>query len=300
MRINVFEPIGICDGVRRAISKVMEIKVSNPNKNIYLFGPIIHNDKIDTLFESLKIHIVKLNGLNEETKKLLISSYSKDDVVIFQAHGTKNSYKEILEKNGVVYFDLICPVIEANKKLISNSINKENKEVIFVGKKNHEETISVMDLSFDKLYFYDVNDGFSDLSPKSNDVDVYFQTSLSIDDYDFFSELFKKKYKNARIKGNICEKIRERQEIVIHDTLTNPDLVIIIGSKTSSNTNELFKIASNKFQDAIIKLVNNVEDIEKFDFSNIKEINVLSGTSALDETVSEIVEFLKTKSFFLL
>ncbi len=296
MKINVFEPIGICDGVNRALSKVMEIKITNANKNIYLFGPIIHNEKIDGLFKSFNINVVELKGLNEETKKMIISSYSNKDVIIFQAHGTIELYKEILKKNGVKYYDLICPVIEANKKLICNSIEKENREVVFVGKKNHEETISVMDSSSKKLYFYGVKDGFiNDYKPKSDDVDVYFQTSLSVKDYDYFSKLFKEKYKNVLIKGNICKKIRERQEKIMNDNVTNPDLVFVVGSETSSNTNELFKIASNKYKTAIVKIINNVGDIENYDFNNIKEINVLSGTSALNETVDEIINFLKIK-----
>lgn len=296
MKINVFEPIGICDGVNRAFSRVMEIKIANADKNIYLFGPIIHNEKIEDLFKSFNINIVKLKGLNFETRKMIISSYSKDDVVIFQAHGTLDLYKDILDKNGVKYYDLICQVIKANKKLISNSIEKEKREVIFVGKKSHEETISIMDSSSKKLYLYDIKDGFiNGQEPKSNDVDIYFQTSLSIEDYNYFSNFFKEKYKNVLIKGDICKKIRERQEKIINDNLTNPDMVIIVGSETSSNTNELYKIASKKYKNATVKIVNNVKEMENFDFKDTKEINVLSGTSALDETINEIVQFLKTK-----
>lgn len=296
MKINVFEPIGICDGVNRALSRVMEIKIANADKNIYLFGPIIHNEKIEDLFKSFNINIVKLKGLNFETRKMIISSYSKDDVVIFQAHGTLDLYKDILDKNGVKYYDLICQVIKANKKLISNSIEKEKREVIFVGKKSHEETISIMDSSSKKLYLYDIKDGFiNGQEPKSNDVDIYFQTSLSIEDYNYFSNFFKEKYKNVLIKGDICKKIRERQEKIINDNLTNPDMVIIVGSETSSNTNELYKIASKKYKNATVKIVNNVKEMENFDFKDTKEINVLSGTSALDETINEIVQFLKTK-----
>ncbi len=296
MKINVFEPIGICDGVNRALSRVMEIKIANADKNIYLFGPIIHNEKIEDLFKSFNINIVKLKGLNFETRKMIISSYSKDDVVIFQAHGTLDLYKDILDKNGVKYYDLICHVIKANKKLISNSIEKEKREVIFVGKKSHEETISIMDSSSKKLYLYDIKDGFiNGQEPKSNDVDIYFQTSLSIEDYNYFSNFFKQKYKNVLIKGDICKKIRERQEKIINDNLTNPGMVIIVGSETSSNTNELYKIASKKYKNATVKIVNNVKEMENFDFKDTKEINVLSGTSALDETINEIVQFLKTK-----
>ena len=296
MKINVFEPIGICDGVNRALSRVMEIKIANADKNIYLFGPIIHNEKIEDLFKSFNINIVKLKGLNFETRKMIISSYSKDDVVIFQAHGTLDLYKDILDKNGVKYYDLICHVIKANKKLISNSIEKEKREVIFVGKKSHEETISIMDSSSKKLYLYDIKDGFiNGQEPKSNDVDIYFQTSLSIEDYNYFSNFFKEKYKNVLIKGDICKKIRERQEKIINDNLTNPGMVIIVGSETSSNTNELYKIASKKYKNATVKIVNNVKEMENFDFKDTKEINVLSGTSALDETINEIVQFLKTK-----
>lgn len=296
MKINVFEPIGICDGVKRALSKVMEIKITNANKNIYLFGPIIHNEKIADLFKSFNINIVELKGLNLETRKMIISSYSKTDVVIFQAHGTIELYKEILNKNGVKYYDLICPVIEANKKLICNSIKKENREVVIVGKENHEETISVMDACSNNLYFYDTKKGFMNgQEPKSEDVDIYFQTSLSIEDYDHFSNFFKDKYKNVSIKGDICKRIRERQEKIINDNLTNPDIVIIVGSETSSNTNELYKMASKKYESAFIKIINSVNDIKDLDFRDIKEINILSGTSALDETVNEIVFFLKSK-----
>lgn len=296
MKINIIEPIGVCDGVLHALSEITRIRILKKNKNIYLFGPLIHNENINKYFRSLKIDIIETKGLNEETKKLLLSSYNNDDVIVFQAHGTKNLYKEILEKNGVEYFDLTCPIIKATKNLILNSLNNEENEVVFVGKKEHDETISIMDLSKDSLFLYDIKNGFiNDLEPKGDNIDIYFQSTLSITDFEYFCNFFKEKYKNIHIKNDICPKIRIRQEKIIHDFETNPNLVIVVGSETSSNTNELFKIASNKYHNAIVKRINSIEEIEDFDFSNIKEINVISGTSALNETVNSIVDFLKTK-----
>ncbi len=295
MKINVFEPIGICEGVNLALSKVMEIKVVHNKDNIYLFGPIIHNEKIDTLFKHFNINVVETKGLNDETKKMIISSYKPGDVVIFQAHGTINLYKDILKENNVKFYDLTCPIIIGIKDQILKSIN-ENKEVIFVGKKNHEEAISIMDLSNKNLYLYDIKEGFiNNFEPKNEDIDIYFQSTLSIYDYDYFSNLLINKYPKANIKGNICPRTRVRQEKIINDNKTHPDLVIIVGSETSSNTNELFKMVLNKYQSCIVKRINGVNEIEDFDFKNIKEVNVLSGTSALNETVNEIIDFLKNK-----
>ena len=295
MKINVFEPIGICEGVNQALSKVMEIKIVNNKDNIYLFGPLIHNEKIDDLFRHFNINVVETKGLNDATKTMIISSYKPGDVVIFQAHGTINLYKKILKENNVKFYDLTCPIINATKEQVLKSL-KENKEVIFIGKKNHEEAISIMDLSDKNLYLYDIKEGFiNNLDPKSDDIDIYFQTTLSINDYEYFSNLLMNKYPKAIIKGNICPKTRARQEKIINDYETNPDFVIVVGSESSSNTNELFKMASNKYHSCIIKRINSVSEIENFDFKNIKEVNVLSGTSALDETVNEIIDFLKNK-----
>lgn len=296
MKINIFEPIGICEGVDQALSKVMKIKITHSKDNIYLFGPIIHNEKINDLFKSLNINVVETKGLNNETKKMIISSYVPGDIVIFQAHGTINLYKEILKKNNVQFFDLTCPIIDSTKNQILKSLNEEKREVIFVGKKNHEETISIMDLSEKNLYLYDIKEGFvNGLEPKTKNIDIYYQTTLSIIDYDYFSLFLMQKYHEARNKGNICPKTRARQEKIILDFETRPDLVIVIGSESSSNTNELFMMASNKYHNCIVKRINSVQEIENFDFKDINEVNVLSGTSALNETVNEIVDFLKNK-----
>ena len=125
--IEIIKPIGHCFGALKAIATAKETKEKYVDKNVYVFGLLVHNEEVIKLLDKLDIKTIEpaLERLKE---------FTKDDVVIFTAHGHTKLYEDILKEKGVTYIDTTCPRVND----VFNKI-KENKEIIYIGKKNHPE-----------------------------------------------------------------------------------------------------------------------------------------------------------------
>lgn len=292
MKIFVFEPIGQCVGVNLAINNALKIKEENEEKNVILFGSLAHNEKILEELSKNGLKTIDIKNFDENEKNNLLSSFDKNSIIIFQAHGTIKKYKNILIKNGVPFFDLTCPIILENKELIKKSI-LDNKKIIFVGKKDHEETKSILDVN-KNIFFYDIKEGFIKKKPSKKDaISVYFQTSLSINDFKLIKKELEENFENISFNCSLCKNILKRQENILNSK-QKFDLVLIIGSKTSSNTNELFSVARSHFESSLVMMINSAEELKNIDFSIYENVAIASGTSAFNKTVEEILAYLKS------
>lgn len=290
MNIDIFKPIGLCFGVKNTLDKIYEIENTYKDKEIILFGPVVHNEIIlnDLVKDGFKI--INTKNLLEEEKINILNSLNKNSLVIFQAHGTINKYKDILLNNNVLFFDLTCRVINDNKLLIEKAL-KNNKKVIFVGKKEHDETKSILD-NFKNIYLYDIKEGFIKEKPnKNDDIEVFYQTSLSINTYNLIKEKLDNYYSLIHENCSLCPNILVRQKNIINSKNIY-DLVLVIGSTTSSNTKELYNMFLMKFKNRDVKLINNLNDLKNIDFKKVNNVLLMSGTSASNKTIDEIINFL--------
>lgn len=105
MEITRLTPISYCFGVTKAIDKALEIKYKFPDKNIYFFGELVHNENVIKYFNSLNIKAVPFTEFNALE---ILEQFTTDDVVIFSAHGHDKKYEEVLIKNNVTFFDTTC------------------------------------------------------------------------------------------------------------------------------------------------------------------------------------------------
>lgn len=291
IKINVLKPIGFCFGVERAINAVLDIIKTHTDKKISVFGLLVHNEIVCDILKKHGVNVVDTKSLNEEQKLSLLEHYTCEDFIVFTAHGVPNEYKEILKKNNVQFFDTECPIVEMNHKNILQSI-KDNKEVIFLGIENHPETIASLSLAKSNLYFYDIKKEFNYSLIKTSNPEVYSQTTLSLHDVNKINEEILKHIPNAHINKEVCNNATIRQQNIIQDK-NKPDLVLVIGSESSSNTDQLFKIASKKYKDCTVLKINDVSSIKNLNYSNIKEVTITSGTSALAKTNEEVISFLE-------
>ena len=283
MAITLLKPIGHCFGVLKAIEIAKDVKQKHPHQNVYVFGLLVHNEEVVRQLESLDIKTVEIS---EETALDQLKQFNKDDVVIFTAHGHPQVYEDILEKNNVTYYDATCTKVKECFNVI-----REAKEVIYIGKAGHPETVAALTMN-QNAHLYDIRSGLDYSLIKSDNPLVINQTTLSFLELARIHQEIKDKLTNAVFYDEICNATLLRQK-AINELGDDIDTVIIVGSKKSSNTMKLYEIAKNIHPAKHIVLVNNVNELKEYGLV-FKNAVIASGTSTSIETINAINDYLSS------
>ena len=283
MAISLLKPIGHCFGVLKAIEIAKKTKEEYLDKNVYVFGLLVHNEEVVKELDKLGIKTIEMN---EETAIELLNKFTSNDVIIFTAHGHPQAYEDILKKNNVAYIDATCSKVKDCFNVI-----KEADEVIYIGKNHHPETVAALTMN-PHAYLYDISGTpFNYSQLKSDHPLVINQTTLSFLELEEIHQDIKAKYPGAIFYEEICDATLLRQ-VAISKLDKSVDTIIIVGSKKSSNTMKLYDIAIKKHPSKQVIRVSNVTELEAL---NIKYKNavIASGTSTPYETIAKIKEYME-------
>ena len=280
--ITLLKPIGHCFGVLKAIEIAKETKEKYKDKNIYVFGLLVHNEEV---VKALEENDIKTIEMNEDNAIELLNKFTKDDVVIFTAHGHPQAYEDILKRNSVTYVDATCKKVKDCFNVI-----KEADEVIYIGKSHHPETVAALTMN-KNAHLYDIRDGFDYSVLKTNSPLVINQTTLSFLELEHIHQEIKSKLPTAKFYDEICDATLLRQ-IAIQKLDKGVDTIIIVGSKKSSNTMKLYDIANKIHPDKQVVLVKDVSELKekKLRYNNVV---IASGTSTPYQTIEQIKKFLE-------
>lgn len=284
-KVTLQRPIGYCFGVIYAIEKVKEVKERYPNSNIYVFGELVHNSFVIEKLKELGINTISFNKDSAIEK---LSSFNQEDIVIFTAHGHPESYNKILDEKNIKYFDTTCANVKENMRVIKENLHRG---VIYIGKKDHEETIASLSLG-NQVILYDIKEKIDYSKVKFNNPLVINQTTLSILEIKEIHKEIKEHIPNCDLSNEVCGATRIRQE-QIKNINKEYDLIIIVGSFNSSNTTKLYHTAKEYHKNKKVLQVNDINDLEKEDISIYKNVIMLSGTSAPLEIINKIKDYLE-------
>ena len=282
--IKLLKPIAHCYGVINAINLAKRIANEHKDKNIYVFGLLVHNDEVTKDLLDLGIKTIDLTNKNPLEE---LNRFDKDDIVIFTAHGHPDIYETILKDKGVTYFDATCPKVKECFNIIRNA-----KETIYIGKKNHPEANAALTMN-DNVHFYDIHEKFDYSEVKTNDPLIINQTTLSFLELKDIHQEIRENIKNPNIVDEICDATLLRQK-AINELDDSVDTIFIVGSKKSSNTMKLYEVAKNRHPNKRVYLLENIEDVKRLDviFNNAV---IASGTSTPLSTINQIKEYLERK-----
>ena len=283
MEIRLANTRGFCAGVDRAIEivkKVLEIQ----GAPVYVKHEVVHNK---TVVEELK----QLGAIFVED----IHEIPEGEVVIYSAHGISKAVEVESQKRNLNVFDATCPLVSKVHAEV-NTYAKLGYHCLLIGHKNHPEvegTMGQFDTSFGGTItliedLADVNK----LNFKASDnIAFVTQTTLSVDDTQEIKDSLIQKY--PAIKGpkkdDICYATQNRQDAVKQLALES-DLVLVIGSENSSNSNRLREIAERSGVEAY--LIDTIEDLPLDCLEGKSKIGLTSGASAPEHLVSEVIEVL--------
>ena len=289
MEIILAKNSGFCYGVKRAIEIALSEadKNKNHNKKIYTYGPIIHNDIV--------INDLKSNGIEDFTK-ISDSDITKDCKVIIRSHGVGPLvYKELEDKN-VEIIDATCPFVTKIHEL-AHEYSKDKCTIIIFGDKNHSEVKGIVGWARDNCHVVASIEDLENLNLKKDSKYVIFsQTTFDVSTFKVLVEFFTKNGYNSKVFDTICPSTKLRQDEVC-DISKKVSIMLIIGSKNSSNTKKLFNIASANCSKTY--LIENLSDLEKINFldvdSKTSKIGIGAGASAPEKIIQEVVEYVRNE-----
>ena len=265
MEIKIIEPIGLCAS---AYSILDQIKLNmDKYNNIYILGDILHNEYVINYLSNLGIKFVK------DLDSIRLGKYS---LVILPAHGTSPKIIEKLKKHN--YLDLTCPKI---KKMHEFIVENKDKDIVFIGKKNHAETNAVRD--YDNIIIIHNASDIEKLPPLKDPI-FMCQTTLGADEFNKAKDELLKLYPNINVWNTLCNIPLDRIENI---NSTECDLLIVVGSKTSSNANELKNSKTNSI------IIGKVSEIDMNELRKYKTIAIASASSTPLKQVNEIVEYIR-------
>ena len=291
MEIRLANTRGFCAGVDRAIEivkKVLEIQ----GAPVYVKHEVVHNK---TVVEELK----QLGAIFVED----IHEIPEGEVVIYSAHGISKAVEVESQNRNLNVFDATCPLVSKVHAEV-NTYAKLGYHCLLIGHKNHPEvegTMGQFDTSFGgTITLIEDLEDVNKLNFKASDnIAFVTQTTLSVDDTQEIKDSLIQKY--PAIKGpkkdDICYATQNRQDAVKQLALES-DLVLVIGSENSSNSNRLREIAERSGVEAY--LIDTIEDLPLDCLEGKSKIGLTSGASAPEHLVSEVIEVLTSNHNFKL
>ena len=279
MRIILANPRGFCAGVERAIA-IVERALEKFGAPIYVRHEVVHNRFVcDGLRAKGAIFVEEL------------SEVPPGETVIFSAHGVSLAVREEARRRNLRVFDATCPLVTKVHAEVTR-MRKEGREIVMIGHKGHPEVEGTMGQSPQGIYLVETAADVASLRIHAPDRLAYVtQTTLSVDDAAQVIAALKQCFPNITgpRKDDICYATQNRQDAV--KTLAGAtDIVLVVGSKNSSNSNRLREVAETR--GARAHLIDDASQINPAWLEGAANIGVTAGASAPEVLVKEVVDAL--------
>jgi 4-hydroxy-3-methylbut-2-enyl diphosphate reductase len=283
-RVLLLKPRGFCAGVVRAID-VVQIALDTFGAPIYVRKEIVHNSYVvNDLAQKGAIFVNELDEVPEGAR------------VIYSAHGVSPAVRERAKERGLKVVDATCPLV-TKVHVEAIKFAKQGYSLVLVGHRDHEEVEGTQGEAPDVTQVVSTVEEVAALVvPDPNKVAYLTQTTLSLDEARYMIEALKKKFPN--IVGphaqDICYATENRQTAV-KNVAHGADVVLVVGSRNSSNSNRLVEVSQNLGTSSY--LIDKAEDIRPEWIENVSTVAITAGASAPEVLVQDVVRYLQGKGY---
>ncbi|MDP1691374.1 MAG: 4-hydroxy-3-methylbut-2-enyl diphosphate reductase [Burkholderiaceae bacterium] len=278
--IVLAEPRGFCAGVDRAI-EIVERALVKFGAPIYVRHEIVHNTYV--------VNDLKAKGavFIEE-----LTEVPPGATLVFSAHGVSQAVRREAAERGFSIFDATCPLVSKVHVEVAK-LHKEGYEFLMIGHKGHPEVEGTMGQLFDGIYLVESVADVAHVPVQNPErLAVVTQTTLSVDDTADILAAVKRRFPNVRQPKHqdICYATQNRQDAV---KVLSPgvDVVIVVGSPTSSNSNRLRELAERLGRPAY--MVDDANALQAAWFVNATRVGLTAGASAPDILVQQVIARLR-------
>jgi 4-hydroxy-3-methylbut-2-en-1-yl diphosphate reductase len=280
MEVMLANPRGFCAGVDRAI-EIVERALERYGAPIYVRHEVVHNKfVVDALKTKGAIFIEDL------------SEVPAGSTLVFSAHGVSQAVRAEAQSRGFNVFDATCPLVTKVHAEVA-SMRARGLEIIMIGHAGHPEVEGTMGQSGAGMYLVETENDVMKLKVSDESKLAYVtQTTLSVDDASKVVAALQARFPSIRgpKRGDICYATQNRQDAVKF-MAPQCDLVIVVGSPTSSNSNRLREVADNLGVSAY--MIDNAGELKSDWLKGKQRIGVTAGASAPEVLVEEVIAQLK-------
>jgi len=280
MKILLANPRGFCAGVNMAIDCVDEVlRIKGPP--VYVYHEIVHNKHVVDDFRSRGVTFVDRVG-----------DVPEGGVLVYSAHGISPAVRREAKQRWLVEVDATCPLV-TKVHIEVLRFARDGYTIIFVGHRNHDEAVGTVGEAPDSILVVESPEEVQRLNvPDPNKVAYVTQTTLSVSDAMRVIGALKEKFPNIKAppKEDICYATTNRQGAV-SELSPEVDLVLVIGSKNSSNSQRLVERAKEAGKPAY--LVDDQSEIRPEWFEGKRSVLVTAGASAPEHLVHNLLDRLK-------
>ena len=281
MEVTLAKTAGFCFGVKRAVDKVYEL--ADKEDKVYTFGPIIHNEEVVRDLESKGVQV--LNSSDELTEVT-------DGIVVIRSHGGPKEVYQLMEEKQIRYADATCPFVRKIHKLVEKH-SREGRRIVIVGNDHHPEVEGIKGWCLTPpIVISTIEEAWNLPISQSEPICVVSQTTFNYNKFKDIVEILEKKRYDRIVLNTICSATEERQEEAVR-LASQVDAMIVIGGKTSSNTQKLFEICSNACENTYY--IQTLVDLDIKPFQSFRHVGITAGASTPNKIIEEVQRYVRIK-----
>ncbi|MDY4670540.1 MAG: 4-hydroxy-3-methylbut-2-enyl diphosphate reductase [Oliverpabstia sp.] len=280
--IKTAKTAGFCFGVKRAVEKVYD-QVKMGKKNVYTYGPIIHNEEVVSDLESKGVQVIsdrkELEQLSEGT-------------VVIRSHGVSREICEIIEKKHLECVDATCPFVKKIHRIVERE-GKNGRHIIIIGNPDHPEVEGIRGWCTGPVTVISTREEAEKLEfSEETKLCIVSQTTFNYNKFQDLVEILAKKRYDRLVINTICSATEERQ-LEARQIACEVDTMIVIGGRHSSNTQKLYEICRKECKNTYY--IQTLVDLDTRPFQCIGCVGITAGASTPNNIIEEVQKHVRIK-----
>lgn len=285
MEIILAKSAGFCFGVQRAVDMAYE---QAGHREVYTFGPIIHNEEVIEDLKSKGVNIIE--DLDELEGKA-------ECTVVIRSHGVEKKVYDDLNSRGIHVVDATCPFVKKIHNIVKND-SEAGRVIIIVGDPNHQEVKGIVGWCSGEVHVVDSEEGVLSLidvlSDKSREISVVSQTTFNLNKFNNIVDIIRNKLYNVNVYETICNATAVRQKEA-KEIASRVDAMIVIGGRNSSNTQKLYDISKKECENTYY--IQTLVDLDLTTFESVSRVGITAGASTPNYIIKEVHSSMAELSF---
>ena len=276
MKVIKAKTAGFCFGVKRAVDTVYEQVEKCGGRQIYTYGPIIHNEEVVKDMERKGVTVLRSG---EELDAL------EDGIVIIRSHGVEKRIYDKLNARGIGIVDATCPFVKKIHDIVSEQ-SAQGKYIVIIGNPEHPEVRGIRGWAGERACVIQNSDDAENFSPDKNEkICIVSQTTFNYNKFKDLVEIISEKSYYVSVLNTICNATKERQSEAesIAETV---DAMIVIGDKHSSNTQKLFEICRKACNNTYY--IQTLGDLDLNQLGSVETVGITAGASTPNNIIEEV------------
>lgn len=267
---------GFCFGVKRAVDTVYEQVEKQMGKQIYTYGPIIHNEEV---VKDMEAHGVKVLHSEEELKGL------EEGLVIIRSHGVPKRICDLMDEKGIEYVDATCPFVKRIHKIVAEE-SKKGSRIIIIGNPDHPEVEGIRGWAGENVtVIKNAEEAEKFENTTSERICIVSQTTFNYNKFKDIVEIIEKKRYDILVLNTICNATQERQ-VEARQIASQVDVMIVIGGRNSSNTQKLYEICRRECKHTYY--IQTLEDFKPEITGTVRSVGITAGASTPNQIIEEV------------